>query len=703
MQQYPIHPTLRIKLLGGFQLVYGATPVTSLITARLTSLLTYLVLHRDAPQARGQLAFLLWPDSTESQARTNLRHVLHTLRQSLPGADRLLRIDRHHVEWHTDEHFALDVADFENAVAAGALDEAVRIYGGDLLPGCYDDWLLPERERLRQLYLDVLWQRLEIHEREGDYRSAVTSAQHLLQIEPLREDVYRALMRLHALNDDRAAALHAYHACADLLESELDVDPSPATQDLYQQLLKDHASAETGSFHAAQTPLVGRNEEWAFLQAAWQAALAGDPRLAVVTGEAGIGKTHLCDTFVAWVNRQELPVAVARCFPAEGVLPYAPIAAWLRSRPLSHLDPVWRSEIARLLPELLAQEPDLPAPGSLTEDWQRLRFYDALARTLLLDGDVPVLLFIDNLQWCDHGTVEWLGYLLRYKPRARLLIVAAAREETLDENAPLRSLFTELKRREQLVTVSLPRLSRSDTLTLAASLIGQELDPVAGETLFQGSEGNPLFVVELARAGLVTGAMSVQALPPRVQQVIEARVALISSPAHELAELAATIGREFALTVLRQAADADEDSLVWGLDELCRKRIIREQGAMRYGFTHERIREVIYGGLSEARRRLLHQRIAAALEIVYTNELSVASAQVAGHYEQAGRADRAIRFYCDAADAASRSYAPAEAATFLRRAGALLAADTDITPETRRAFDQAVNRVQPHQKSSIFR
>jgi DNA-binding SARP family transcriptional activator len=217
-------PRLRVHLLGDLSLYYDGMPVNGVDTARQQSLLAYLLLHRDAPQSRHHLAFLFWPDSTEMQALTNLRHILHHLRHALPEADSFLHIDAKTLQWQLDAPFACDVADLENAVTEvrqaeqsgdrsalrAALEGAVVLYRGDLLPGCYDDWILPERERLRQTFTGVLKRLILLLENQRDYPAAIAYAQRLLQHEPVHEATYRDLMRLYALNGDRAAALHTY-------------------------------------------------------------------------------------------------------------------------------------------------------------------------------------------------------------------------------------------------------------------------------------------------------------------------------------------------------------------------------------------------------------------------------------------------------------------------------------------------------------
>lgn len=155
---------LRIELLGKFHVARGNTPVASINTNRLRSLLAYLVLNGDVPQSREHLAFLLWPESEESQARTNLRQLLHHLRRALPDADEFVASDTQTVRWKSGADVSFDVAEFEAAMSRAeqarkdrnaspereALEEAARIYQDDLASDLYDEWLRSPRDRLRK-------------------------------------------------------------------------------------------------------------------------------------------------------------------------------------------------------------------------------------------------------------------------------------------------------------------------------------------------------------------------------------------------------------------------------------------------------------------------------------------------------------------------------------------------------------------------
>src|SRR5215471_2467629 len=459
--------TLHIRLLGDFSLIYADRQMTNLNTMRLQSLLAYLVLHRDVPQQRQHLAFLFWPDTTEAQARNNLRQLLHQLRRAFPAVEHFLSADTHMMHWHPVTPFHLDVAEFEQALTLAdaarrrndqyalqaALEQAEKLYRGELLPGCYDEWILPERERLRQCHREALEHLLHLFEVQGDTITAIRYAQRLIDLDPLSEDRYRRLMRLYALNNDRASALRVYYTCTTILQREMGVDPDPATRQAYEQLMQQEVSTTQPIVHQLLpivTPkLIGRDREWKQLHDAWQRTVEGGPHFVLVTGEAGIGKSRLAEEFLQWADQQGAVTAKARSYAAEGQLSLAPVTEWLRSEglraPLRQLDKVWLTEVARILPELLAEQPALPPYSPVTEYGQRQRFFEAMARAVLL-APQPLLLVIDNLQWCDQETLEWLHLLLRFDPLARLLVIGCAREEELLPQHPLRTFLLHLRK-----------------------------------------------------------------------------------------------------------------------------------------------------------------------------------------------------------------------------------------------------------------
>lgn len=538
-----------------------------------------------------------------------------------------------------------------------ALRSAVELYAGDLLESCSDEWLAEDRDRLRRRYLDALAELAEL----CPPAEAIGYTERLVRADPLREDAYRLLMSLHVARDDLAGALRVYHVCSSTLERELGVEPSVATRALYATLLPRSETARVGG-----PPLVGRDAEQRQLTAWWRDADAGSGRFVLVSGESGVGKSRLVEEFRARFARRGVATAEARCYPVEGSLAYGPVAAWLRSpalRPrLARLDRVRLTELARLVPELLTEVPGLEPPRPLPENDQRHRLFDAVA-TVILNG--PTLLVVDDLQHGDRETCRLLHYLLRLG--GRLLLVATARREEIDD--ALAELLTAARADDRVAELELRRLSRDETVLLAGRLTGAKLGPADARLLHAETEGNPLFVVEAVRSGWTGG----QPLSPRVQAVIEARLAQLSPGTQAVVAVAAAIGREFGADVLTEAADMGADTVVRGLDELWRRRIVQDRGGGgAYDFTHGKIREVAYRAISPPRRREVHLRIADVLERLNTAAPAAVAVRIAGHLARAGAVERAVGWFGRAAEAAQLLHAHSQAERLLNHALELL-------------------------------
>jgi DNA-binding SARP family transcriptional activator len=676
-------PRLEISLLGRFQITADGRELSGAFTPRVQSLLAYLTLHGVTPQSRQRLAYLLWPDTSGPQSRTNLRKSIHFLRQVLPCPDVFLIENESGLLWNPSAPFSLDVASFEEAAASGSCEKAIALYNGDLLPDCYDEWIVIDRERLRQIYLEALERLIQQKEDARAFTEALSFAGRLLQCDPLREEIHRHLIRLHAMNGDRAAALRAYQDCANLLQRELGVDPSPATRQVYKRLLDPVENPKKLLPLAGSFPLIGRTAEWSRLLEAWLTAAEGKPQLALIKGDAGIGKTRLAEELLVWVDRQGISTASAQCYAVEGVLAYAPVTTWLREFPMSDLDPGWQTEVCRILPELLQQNKGLNPPGPLIETWQRQRFHEALARAILGPGLAmthPLLLLIEDLQWCDCDMLEWLHYLLRFNSRARMLVLGTLRDDALQKDCLLSTLMMDLRKQKLLTEIELKPLSKEETALLGKQTVGHALEAEVVDKLYDETEGNPLFVVEYSRAGLgrpsdVRDAGSPGMLPPGVQAAILARLAQLSISARNLMELAAVIGREFTYEVLRRASGEGESALVQALDELWQRRLIREKRKNSYDFTHDKLRQAAYQNISDPRRRFLHRRVAETLA-GYASE--AAYGQTGWHYIQAGENQPAAGWLLKAGEAAARVGAFAEALTHLDHALELVS-ETDQT------------------------
>lgn len=710
----PPQSPLVIRLFGELSLHHSGERAARLESARARSLLAYLLLHRDGPQSRQRMAFLLWPDSSEGQARTNLRHLLHTLRRAAPDLHRHLGVTAQTVWWRPEIPCWIDVFAFEDSLSLAdapgtsaehsllALREAIDSYTGDLLEGCYDEWALEERGRFRERYLSVLHRVAETVANRGEHDEANRVGRELLRCDPLREDTYRFLMRVSNAAGDRAGAVRMFHECVSVLESELGVGPSPETRETFAEIMRAESSdaPEPPTVRISDGALVGRDAEFELLLDCWRDAERGRSRMVLITGEPGVGKTRLVEELAAWCGRRGALVAEARSYPTEGELGYGAAISWLRvgigAAQIRRGMPSDTAVLGRLLPELAHASSDPRLFAAVNESDQRRQVFDVIARTLDAQ-QLPTLLIADDAQWCDEQSLQLLHYLLRLDQRSPLLVVATARREDLDESHPLGVLISGLQIIDRITEIALGRLTRAATGQLVGDLAERNrdsagsdrtvIDPTSIDDLFSETEGNPLFIVETMRAGWIGAHRDGAQLPPKLHAVINVRLRRLSEPARELLALAAAVGREFSTAVLAGASALDETSLVRSLDELWRRGIIREHGTDAYDFAHGQIRVVAYDALSPATRRRNHRLIAETLRELHARDLDTISGEVARHYDLAAQLDQTVAWYLRAALQAQRLHANVEAIRLLDRARDLAAELTETDTRMARELE----------------
>ncbi len=675
---------LEVRLLDAVEVILDGHRLGAFNSPRLQRFLALITLRRDL-QHRSRLAFELWPDSDEPQARTNLRKLLHDFRHSLPDVGQFVEIDNEIVRWIWAGPSEVDVLRFRDAMAAGDLELAARLYSGDLLPACYDDWVLDERAKLRAEAYGVLLRLTAEAVGRDDHEATIRLAQRVLDLEPTDEAAVRIQMVAHRALGDRVAALRSYHRYAEVLERDLAVEPGEAIGAMYRQLRADAPNREAlpgeDTAPVADMVFVGRDRELDQLAEAWIAARAGRAHLVLLSGEAGIGKSRLAVELGRRVRAEGHVVASARAYEAAGRLPWGPVVDLLRSDALrGHIDTlgtVWRAELARLLPELLEASPP-PTPSRSGDLAARHRLFDAVSRAIV--GDRPRLLIIDDLQWCDAETVELIGFVVRSAATAPVLIVGTVRSEEIPEHHPLVGLVDALGHDQAVTTVPVDRLDEATTAALAARLRHvEEIDPDLAARLWAETEGNPLFVIEVLRAGISPEGRQA-ALTPTMRAVLGARLGQLPDGARRLAEVAAVVGRSFSVGLLVSATGLDEPALVDHVDELWRRRIIRDQG-LTYDFSHDKLRAVALEMLSPARRRQLHRAVAEAITVEFRHDLDAAGAALAAHYDQAGMVEPAIDAYRVAGARAVAVSALDEAVSTFRRALSLLA---ELPPSPRR-------------------
>ncbi|MGC9399867.1 MAG: ATP-binding protein [Anaerolineae bacterium] len=696
---------LHITTFGGLQIELNGLAV-ELPSRTARNLLAYLIFHHDRSLTRDHLAGVFWPTRSNVRARRALSQALWQIRTALgPSADWVVA-EPEHVTFTLQPGDRLDVTDFEAAIRSddpAQLREAVALYQADFLEGCYEDWALLERERLREQYLAALEHLVILHKRRGDFEAALQLAQRLVAADPLRETAHQELMRLyHLLGRDRAA-LEQYQALCRILADEIGEEPMDGTVLLAQEIaarLKEveapYLPLETRQALAFERPdlmpLVGREEERATLLTHLEAAISGRGGTVLVEGEAGVGKTRLLQEVARGAEWREAQVCWGwgrelAGLPPYGVLQEALRAALspLRATQLAELvEGAWLREASRLLPKLVDWLPDLPPHVSAGSEQQRARLLEALARTVLALGHIaPHLLILEDLQWADEATLSALVHLTPRLAESRVLVIGSYRGEEARETRAVWEALQALERGSGHPCLLLKRLNADQTGELVRRGLGLvDRAPLFEKRLHQETDGNPLFVLETLRAlqdeGLLyrdeAGKWSTRwddttvdytelPLPAGVYQVINRRLARLGASERAALNTAAVLGSDFGFTLLARAGDLDRETVLKMVGELLRRRFLVEEPQV-YRFSHDKIRQVAYAGMDERNRRRLHRQAGYALEALHPDQVE----QLAHHFDMGQVWDKAVVYNRRAGQRARNVYAGAEAFDYYNRA-----------------------------------
>jgi tetratricopeptide (TPR) repeat protein len=376
----------------------------------------------------------------------------------------------------------------------------------------------------------------------------------------------------------------------------------------------------------------------------------GRARVVAILGEAGLGKTRLVEEIVAEAGRDGVRLVQGRAHESERILPFG---LWVGALRASHalgdaellktLGAPWRQELARLFPEI-GTRPGAARAG--VDD--HLRIFQAVGELLsALGGKGPLAIVLEDVHWADETSLRLTAFLARRLAGAAISIVLTARVEELDLDPFTRGILSEMSRGPGLAEIRLLPLPRGETLELVRALAGRSgaaIDPALEERVWRASDGNPLVVVETMRTLHERGTSSRDGelpLPDGVRRILRERLERLGGRARELVGIAAVIGREFELGVLREAAGLDARELADAMEELVRRRLLHQTGE-HFDFTHDRVRDVAYEEIGEPRRRMLHAAVAAVIERQHGRDLDAHRAALAGHYWQALVWDKAV-------------------------------------------------------------
>lgn len=624
-------PVVQLRLLGGFSVtVDGRTVQLDWPTRRAGELVQLLALAPHHRLNRDQVIEALWPHLDADAGGANLRKSAHFARRTL-GVDSAVELRQQQVSLFPGAAVTTDVEAFNRAAAdataagdAEAARAAAVLYTGELLPDArYEEWAQAPREGVDRCYRELL-------RRSGQWEL-------LHEHDPLDEAACREVMRHELAAGHRHRAISHFGRLRDALKHELGVLPDPETQTVYDTCVRELATD--------RSPFVGRVEELAVIDGLL-ASPTPDAHLVVVRGDAGIGKSALCHEIVeraaaaGWTT-----VAMASLDPGDAYTTLATIIELLlasKTSPADWLDPKSRAVLAELTP---AVSPADPLEMGVT----RHQMIGATQRVVeAVAGDAGVVIVVDDAELADASSLEVLARL--GDRRSGPVIVVLAHRSGSAGDALARCLTIAGRSRPPIV-IELEPLEHREIGALARS-VGPHLDEQQLSALAARSEGNPFFVLELARAGTPQSDASLGA---DLRDAIAGRfVALEGDVAAWLRRLA-LVGGPMDLNSVLALAGCDEADVVRLLDDALASGVLAVRDGA-YVFRHDLVRAALAEQLPPHHRIAIHRDAARRLA-----ELGARPARIARHWLEGGRPEEAAGWLLRAADDAIRmgSYAAA--------------------------------------------
>jgi eukaryotic-like serine/threonine-protein kinase len=670
------------RILGPLEVLEGDRPI-ALGGTRRKALLAALLLRANQVVSSERLIDELWGEDLPERAANALQVHISGLRKAL-GKGRLeTRPPGYVLQVATDE---LDLNRFTRLRDEGRFEEALSLWRGPPLADfAYADFAQSEIDRLEELRLVCLEDRIERDLANGRHAELIGELEALVAGHPLRERPRAQLMLCLYRAGRQAEALEAYQSARTLLVEELGIEPGRPLRELHTAILRQDAALDPPRSATAQPgAFVGRTTEMAELVAGLDDAFAGRGRLFLLSGEPGIGKTRLAEELSARARARGARVVFGRCWEAGGAPAYWPWVQSLRAY-TAEMDPgslraqlgAGAVDLAQMVPELREQFADMPEPAPTEADGARFRLFDATARFLQKAAEQrPLVVLLDDLHAADEPSLLLLQFVARELPSMRVLILGAYRDVDPILGSPLTEFFREVAREPVASRFTLGGLAEGEVGTYVDITASELASPALIAALHRETEGNPLFVGEIVRLLSLEGGQSDidgdvrLAVPDSVHDVIARRLAHLSPECRRVLVLASVLGREFALSPLAQMSALSEDDVLDELDGAMAARVVSDvsAGSGRLRFAHVLIRDTLYDGLTHARRIKLHRLAMEALETLYGERAGVHLSELAHHAIAGSDLERGVRYARRAGDHALALLAYEESARQYRAA-----------------------------------
>jgi predicted ATPase/KaiC/GvpD/RAD55 family RecA-like ATPase len=453
------------------------------------------------------------------------------------------------------------------------------------------------------------------------------------------------------------------------------------------------------SFASKETPLVNRIEEMTLLKDSTDSAVSGEGCIVVLLGEPGIGKTRLTRELQSYARSQGMQVLYGRCpglFNVDSTPPYViwkeVMRDYLQRCTLEQLQSAvgyYPSEICKIVPDMKQRLPAFTESPLLSPELEKDRLFEAVSQFVEnVSKAAPLLLILDDLQWCDPSSLALLHYLARGVYRDSLLVLGTYRDVEVEEKHPLFPILTDLKRAQLIRSIRVKRFSLDEVTEMIRRILLQDDVPLEFcERVFQKTQGTPFFVEEVVQSlkeeGIIYpyGAeyrfkdVSEIEFPATVTSILQARIGRLDDETQQVMTIASFIGKDFTINALQCLTGLEEGRLTEIVERMMDKKLLKciiVRGEDICSFSDMLIRDAFFESVGPLRRKKLHGTVALALEKTYASSIDEHASELAAHFLEGGDRQKALEYFLKAGEKAQKVYANNEAASYYQSALNLL-------------------------------
>lgn len=594
---------------------------------KVKALFYYLLVNKKA--SRDELAGLLWTDEEESIAKKNLRNAIYKIKQTF-NEEVIISPKKSMVMVNPNIDINIDIDTFLNDE-----DGNMEAYKGEFLQGFFvknaeefEDWIIKTRDNLREKYIFKLYDKISEDTKKSIGDNIERYCKLLINVDEFDEKSYRILMEHYKNNRSYGKVIDTYNKLSQLLDKELGITPDENTREIFNEVLDIMNEEKLSKNIDSKEFFYGRNNELRLLENNYRNFTESSKgKSIIITGEAGIGKTRLKDKVLENIDSEKIYIFETSCYGVEKeyfLKPWNAIISKISDAIVNDkiaIPAVWENIISTVFPEFNKR--------GATTNIKLIENIDTLKYEMIGDiiGDIlkkitekkKVVFVFEDIQWMDNMSLSLLGSIMLHQNRNNIIFIATCRNE-YDSN--MDKFITTMNSYNKILTIDLARFNEKEVEGfIEKALPDYDITKETLKKIYNETEGNTFFLNEYLNIIKSNGDTNIMSV--KMQDILKSRFVYVSEEGKKILNIASLFFDEAPLEILESLTGKDQLEILDIIEKLEEKFILKEMNnndKISFKFTHQKLREFVYMKQSEARKKILHNKIGDLLEKTLKND-----------------------------------------------------------------------------------